>query len=133
MGKFQRKKFQLILLSLGLFLIIWVWFEIHIARDKKDVVHSKAPEEERKPKETVTLFIAVLNKVTNSDRRNAVRTTWMSLCESYNRQVACKFFTDSLEDLPKVERGKIEQESRENKDMLFVPIKGEELISMRHI
>ncbi len=86
--------------------------------------HLNGAEEKGRQKKHLILFIAVLNKITAIGRRSAVRETWMTLCDSFEGRVACKFFTDTLEDLPQVQQQSIKNEAHEHKDMLFMPLKG---------
>ena len=103
----------------------------------KHIVNEKlhplvVPEQDTKEKTTHTLqgkqnlllFVAVLNKVTAFDRRDAVRSTWMSRCRKHSRKLACFFFTDTTESLSKVNRTRVENEKSLHQDMLFMPYKG---------
>ena len=68
------------------------------------------------------LFIAVLSKLASFDRRNAIRSTWMSDCERLD--VVCKFFTDSINSLSENNRTRIRDEINTNRDIIQMPFKG---------
>ncbi len=82
--------------------------------------------EEVKHQKSLLLFIAVLNKISSFDRREALRDTWLSLCGNYDGKVVCKFFTDTADDLSKEDQQKVSRETNLNNDMVFMPYKGKE-------
>ena len=73
---------------------------------------------------SLLLFIAVLNKATSFERRDAVRTTWMSACNGYEGRVVCMFFTDTIDGLSQVNQTRIKVENSTHNDMIFMPYKG---------
>lgn len=83
----------------------------------------------RKGNPPLLLFIAVLNKATAFERRDAVRTTWMSACNGYEGRVACMFFTDTVDGLSKVNQIRIKVENHTHNDMIFMPYKGKRFVS----
>ena len=88
-----------------------------------NVINVTMPPENSK----ILLAVGVLNQIKLRGRREAIRLTWFKVCKSKvnRRLVRCNFFTDSLDQLGnKKDVEKVIEESQENKDMLFMPIKG---------
>ncbi len=118
----NRPKTLILFASVGVsFLLLQFWLgRSRDARPRRVIL-----EEERDGRPFL-LVIAVLNKITAFERRNAVRSTWMSLCGKYrnNSKVICKFFTDTPEGLSTFDQDKVKNESEAYNDMLFMPFRG---------
>ena len=67
----------------------------------------------------ILLIIAVVSAPGRSQRRNAIRQTWMSKCRT-NKRIVCKFFTDKYVRPNTLKQ--LERENELNKDMEFLPL-----------
>ena len=74
-------------------------------------------------KRHLVLAIGILSKQSARARRNAVRQTWMSICKEREREVQCRFFTDSLSE-SKQDTLLASLEAEQFMDLLLMPFKG---------
>ena len=73
------------------------------------------------------LFVGIHSAPSRTDRRNAIRETWMNECQS-NGNAVCKFFTDGQDEKGKKiegdKRTSLENEVRVYKDILLAEVPG---------
>ena len=81
-------------------------------------LRAKSNLESRKKK--LTLFVAILSAPIRIDRREGIRTTWMSDC--HRSDVACRFFTDPLSQMKPNVAGVLLNESGTHGDVEFMQV-----------
>lgn len=74
--------------------------------------------------QSARLFIAILTHSIRKERREAIRETWMQLCDRNAKQVSCKFFTDDV-GLDELGQQALKQEQRQNNDLVILNATGE--------
>ena len=89
----------------------------------------KTNSSELYPEETVNesntnkrllLTVGVLSKLSDIERRMAIRSTWFTVCKNNMDKVVCKFFTD----LPPKDQAYLNDEKEEYNDVEYMPYKG---------
>ena len=74
------------------------------------------------------LAIGILSKLTDINRRKAIRLSWLQICHNNTEKVICRFFSDSVNNQSK----QIYVEEKEkHTDIVHMPIKGEYSFAMR--
>ena len=71
-------------------------------------------------KKKLLLTVGVLSKLSATERRLAIRTTWFKVCKDNVDKVVCRFFTD----LPKKYQGSYYDEEIEYNDVEYMPFQG---------
>ena len=88
--------------------------------DKFSAVWNHHGSEVRTIKTKVLLIIAIISAPGRSERRRAIRQTWMSKCRT-NKQVLCRFFTDKFVKAKDISK-QLQLESKLNEDIEFLPL-----------
>jgi len=91
------------------------------------VSNDEATTRSHRPK-SVRLFVAILTHSMRRERRDAIRETWMQVCERYPSQVFCRFFTDAV-GLDDMGKQALHVERRQSNDLVILNATGEIYIS----
>lgn len=78
---------------------------------------------QRRRRENILLFVAVLTHASRKARRDAIRNTWFTECKRRADEVFCAFFTDQA-GLGNETRNAISKEHEENDDLIFINVEG---------
>ena len=81
---------------------------------------SKKNVNESNTKNRLLLTVGVLSKLSDIERRMAIRSTWFTVCKDNMDKVVCKFFTD----LPPKDQAYLNDEKEEYNDVEYMPYKG---------
>ena len=73
-----------------------------------------------KERKDTFLFIIVLTSPKGTERRDALRRTWLSNINSFNSSITARFIV-GVKELPQEDKSYLEEENKRYKDILFLP------------
>jgi len=110
----MRKRFWLlVVLTLEIFIVTII---INSSRHYRNWLYALITQ-----KQHVRLIVGIISAPKLTERRHAIRHTWLQMCHG-NNMLICKFFVDRLEDMESKIRDNIIKENNEYNDIEFMDV-----------